>query len=68
MAAQREKHADEFIVYREAVVNISRFIVLGLLATMFYLFPETPIRATFAVAAVFALGMMLLQNGLKIKV
>lgn len=57
-AAAREKMADEFIIYRETVMNVSRFFYLGLLALVFFLFPHLPINAIFLVSATFALGLM----------
>ncbi|OHA64541.1 MAG: hypothetical protein A2672_01015 [Candidatus Wildermuthbacteria bacterium RIFCSPHIGHO2_01_FULL_49_22b] len=59
-AAAKGKDADEFLVYREIVMNMARFVFLLVLAGVFFLFPLLPIRATFFAAAVFSLGFMFL--------
>ncbi|MDZ4231625.1 MAG: MFS transporter, partial [Candidatus Pacearchaeota archaeon] len=58
-AASKGPEADEFVVHREIIVNVSRFFLLSLLALVFFLFPSLPVHGMFLVAAVFALGLML---------
>ncbi|MCH7604751.1 MFS transporter [Patescibacteria group bacterium] len=61
-AAAKGSEADEFIVYREIVVNIGRFFFFGLLALVFFLFPQISIQTVFFVAALFSLGFVFLGN------
>lgn len=56
--ALKGPEADEFIINREIIVNVSRFVVLSFLALLFFLFPTIPLQAVFFLAAVFALGFM----------
>lgn len=57
-AAGKEAEADEFIISREIIVNVSRFVFLGLAALMFWIFPFMPINGIFFGAAVLSLGFM----------
>jgi MFS family permease len=57
-ASAKGLEMDEYIVYREIIVNMSRFVFFAILAAVFYLFPALPIQATFLVAAVASLGLM----------
>jgi MFS family permease len=50
--------ADEFIVYREIIFNISRSLFFIILAGVFFIFPK--INIAFIVAAILSLGFMLL--------
>jgi MFS family permease len=59
-AAAKGQEADEFLVYREIIMNMGRFVFLMVLAGVFFLFPSLPIHATFFAAAVFSLGLMFL--------
>lgn len=56
--AQKGEAADEFIINREIIINIARFVFLTLLAAAFLLFPTLPINVIFFIAAFFALGFM----------
>lgn len=56
--ASKGPEADEFIVNREIIVNVSRFLLLAFLALVFFLFPSLPVHAMFFIAAVFSLGFM----------
>lgn len=56
--ARKGKEADEFVIAREIIINVSTFAFLLLLAGIFLVFPTLPINAIFFVAAVFALGFM----------
>ncbi len=64
-AIAKGKEADEFIVYREIAINISKFFFMASLAVLFYFFPT--INAAFLVAAVFSLGFMLMGVTPKLK-
>ena len=57
-AAGKEAEADEFIISREIIVNVSRFVFLGLAALMFWIFPFMPINGIFFGAVVLSLGFM----------
>ena len=57
-AALKEAEADEFIISREIIVNVARFVFLGLAALVFWVFPLLPINGIFFGAAVFSLGLM----------
>lgn len=57
-AAGKGEEADEFIVNREIVVNVSRFVLLLLAALLFWVFPSLSVNAMFFGAAVFSLGFM----------
>lgn len=56
--ANKGQEADEFIVNRLIIINITRFGFLGLLAASFFFFPRLPINAIFFLGALFALGFM----------
>ena len=66
-AASKEEEADEFIVYREILINVGRFFFFGILAAVFFLFPGLQIQAIFLIAAVLALGLMFLGEPPKVK-
>ena len=57
-AAEKGAEADEFIVNREIIINVTRFIFLGLAALVFWVFPLLPINGIFFGAAVLSLGFM----------
>lgn len=57
-AAEKGAEADEFIVNREIIINVTRFIFLGLAAVVFWVFPLLPINGIFFGAAVLSLGFM----------
>ena len=57
-AAEKGEEADEFIVNREIIINVTRFIFLGLAALVFWVFPLLPINGIFFGAAVLSLGFM----------
>ena len=57
-AAGKGSEADEFIVNREIIVNIGRFLFLLLGAGIFWIFPSLPINGIFFVAAFLSLGFM----------
>lgn len=50
--------ADEFIVYREIVFNLSKCFLLIILAGVFFIFPK--VNIAFIIASVFSLGFMLM--------
>lgn len=55
-ASIRGAEADEFIVYREILINMSRFLFFVALAAFFFFIPK--INLAFIIAAVFSLGLM----------
>jgi len=57
-AAAKGDEADEFVVYREILVNLSRFLFFSLVAVVFFLFPKLPIQSIFFLAAFVSLGLM----------
>jgi len=59
-AARREREADEYIMYREIVINFSRFLFFGLFALILFLWPEFGLKSAFLAAALFSLAFMLL--------
>jgi len=61
-AAAKGPETDEFIVYREILVNISRFAFFSLVALVFFLFPKIPIQSMFFIAAFVSLGLMFMGN------
>lgn len=61
-AAAKGPETDEFIVYREIVVNVGRFFVFSLLALLFFVFPFLQLQVIFLGAAVLALGLMFIGN------
>jgi len=67
-AAAKEEEADEFIVYREILVNIGRFFFFSILAAVFFIFPKLPIQTVFLFAAVSALGLMFMGSLPKIRI
>lgn len=67
-AALKGAEADEFIIYREIIINISRFFLFLFLAIFFFFIPQ--INVAFLIAAIFSLGFMFLGDlpRLKIKI
>lgn len=63
--AQRGHEADEFIIYYEIVINISKFFFLAGLAGIFLIFPY--VNIAFLIAAVLSLGFMFLGKLPKFK-
>ena len=59
-AALKGAEADEFIIYREIILNISRFFLFLFLAGLFFFIPK--INLAFLFAAIFSLGFMLLGS------
>lgn len=59
-AALKGTEADEFIIYREIILNISRFFLFLFLAIFFFFVPK--VNIAFIIAAIFSLGFMLLGN------
>jgi len=57
-AALKGAEADEFIVYREIILNISKSFFFIILAGVFFLFPK--VNIAFIIAAILSLGFMLL--------
>lgn len=57
-AALKGAEADEFIIYREIILNISRFFLFLFLAGLFFFVPK--VNLAFILAAIFSLGFMLL--------
>ncbi|MDA1337691.1 MAG: MFS transporter [bacterium] len=57
-ASVKDAEADEFIVNREIIVNVARFVFLMLAALVFWLFPSLPINGIFFGAAILSLGFM----------
>ena len=57
-AAAKGSETDEFIVYREILVNLSRFVFFSALAAIFFLFPNLQIQSIFFIAAFVSLGLM----------
>lgn len=57
-ASLKGPEADEFIIYREIIVNLARFLSFSIFAVIFLFFPQ--INIAFIVAAIFSLGFMLL--------
>ncbi len=64
-AALKGEEADEFIIYREIIINISRFFLFLVLAIFFFFVPK--INFAFLIAAIFSLGFMLLGDLPKFK-
>jgi len=56
--AQKGQEADEFVITREIIINVSTCAFLLLVAGIFFFFPALPINAMFFVAGFFALGFM----------
>ena len=59
-AASKEDEADEFIVYREILVNIGLFFFFSAVAIIFLVFPKLPIQTVFFAGAALALGFVFL--------
>ena len=57
-AAKRKTEADEFIIYREIIMNMSKFFLLMFLAILFFVFPQVNIG--FLLASLISLGLILL--------
>ncbi len=57
-AALKKHEADEFVIYREIVLNISRFFSLIFLAGLFLIFPK--INLSFILAAIISFGFVFL--------
>lgn len=64
-AALKGEETDEFIIYREIIINISRFFLFLVLAIFFFFVPK--INIAFIIAAIFSLGFMLLEEPSKFK-
>jgi len=62
---QKGPEADEFIIYREIVINLARLFFFLLLAGVFYFIPQ--INLAFLAAAVISLGFVFLGLPPKIK-
>ena len=65
-AALKGSEADEFIISREIIVNISRFFALIFLAGIFLIFPE--INLAFILAAVISFGFVFLGKPPKLQI
>jgi len=62
-ASLKKEEADEFLIYREIVLNLSKFFFLLFLAGIFYFFPKPQIGFIFA--AIASLGLIFVaQNKL----
>jgi len=59
-AASRKDYADEFIVYREIIINISRFFFLMFLAGIFFIVDE--INLSFIIAIIASAGFSFLAK------
>jgi len=64
-ASLKGPEADEFIIYREILINLSRFFLFIILAGIFLITPK--INIAFIVAAVISLGFMFLGVPPKLK-
>lgn len=64
-AAFRGKETDEFIIYREITINLTKFLFLFCLAGIFVLWPY--VNLAFIFAAIASLGLMFLGRFPKIK-
>jgi len=60
-AASKKSQADEYIIYREIIMHITRFFFFMFLGTIFLIFPM-PIRYTFFIAAIASLGYTFLAK------
>jgi len=65
-AADKGEDADEFVIYHEIVVNIGRGAVFIVLAGIFFVFPDLPLKVIFLFAAFLALGFSFVGNPPKI--
>jgi len=59
-AASKGDEADEFIVYREILVNIGRFFFFSAIALIFLVFPKLPIQFVFLAGVALAIGFVFL--------
>jgi len=64
-AALKSPETDEFIIYREIVLNISKYFLFIILAGIFLIIPK--VNLAFIIAAIFSLGLMFLGKPPKIK-
>ena len=64
-AKNKGEELDEFIIYRDMVIGISRCFFLIILASIFYILPN--VNIAFLLAAVFSLGFMFLGKIPEIK-
>jgi len=60
-AAAKKSQADEYIIYREIIMHITRFFFFMILGTIFLFFPM-PIRYVFFISAIAALGYSFLAK------
>jgi len=60
-AAAKKSQADEYIIYREIIMHITRFFFFMFLGTMFLFFP-IPIRYIFFISAIASLGYTFLAK------
>jgi len=60
-AASKRGQADEYVIYREIIMHITRFFFFMFLGIIFLIFPM-PIRYTFLIAAVASLGYTFLAK------
>jgi len=60
-AASKKSQADEYIIYREIIMHITRFFFFMFLGTIFLFFP-IPIRYVFFIAAIASLGYSFLAK------
>ena len=63
-AKDKGTEIDEFIIYRDIVINLSRFVLLIFLAGAFFIFPISSLKINFIflLAALFSLGLMFLKK------
>jgi len=64
-AARRGPGADEFLIYREIIINLIRFLSLSILALIFLIIPQ--INIAFIIAALSCLGFVFIGKSSKIK-
>ena len=64
-ATIRGPEADEFIIYREIIINVVKFLSLSLLALIFLIIPQ--INIAFIIAAVSCLGFVFIGQPSKTK-
>ncbi|MBU4078169.1 hypothetical protein KKE85_00950, partial [Patescibacteria group bacterium] len=60
-AASKKDQADEYIIYREIIMHITRFFFFMILGIIFLLFPM-PIRYVFFIGAIASLGYSFLSK------
>jgi len=63
-AIHQVSQADEFIIYREIIMNIAKFFILFLLACFFWFIPK--INLSFLLASIISLGLIFLGKTPKI--